>query len=88
MLDNYFLEQGALWSAEDGLRIDHDRVWEVTVAMLGEVLALQDRGSRADSNAYIERWTRWDERHEAIAGRIRAVERYRFLDARYAILED
>jgi hypothetical protein len=87
MLDNYFLEQGALWQGDDGLRLDHDRVWEVTVAMLGEVLALQDRGSRADSNAYIERWTVWDERHEAIAARIRAAERYRFMDARFAIVD-
>jgi hypothetical protein len=87
MLVNYFLEQGVLWPTDDGFRLDHDRVWEATVAMLGDVLALQDRGTRSDSNAYIERWARWDERNEAIAARIRAVERFRFRDVEYAILD-
>ncbi|HEY2886979.1 MAG TPA: hypothetical protein VGJ17_00040 [Candidatus Limnocylindrales bacterium] len=88
MLSNFFLDQGVLWPTDAGLRLDHDRVWEATVAMLGDVLALQDRGTRADSNAYIERWTAWDERHEAIAARIRAVERYRFREARFLIAEE
>jgi hypothetical protein len=88
MLGNYLLEQGVLWPADDGLHLDHERIREATVAMLGEVLALQDRGSRSDSNAYIERWTGWDERHVAIADRIRATERYRFRRERYAILEE
>ena len=88
MIGNYFLEAGVLWLADDGYHLDYDRVWETTVAMLGEVLALQDRGVKADSSAYIERWTRWDERHDAIAARIRGAERYRFRFDRYAILED
>lgn len=83
---NYFLEAGLLRIEADGLHIDYDRAPEVNESMLRAVLAIMDHGSRAESNAFIKRYSTWDERHERIAARLVAVERYRTLHAHYAAL--
>jgi hypothetical protein len=85
---NYFLENGLVRIEGDGLHIDHERAETVIESMLRETLAIMDHGSKADSGAYIERWSTWDERHERIAARLVAAEKYRTLFARFAILED
>lgn len=84
---NYFIEHGLIVETDAGLRIERHRRWEVIEAMLREVLALQDRGTRDDSSAFIARYSTWDARHEQLAARIRAVERYRFRQLTYGILE-
>ena len=87
MLLNHHLEAGALRIEADGIHIDHARMPDAVETMLRQALAIQDHGSRVESNAFIERYSTWDERHEQIAARIRAVERYRSLHARFAILD-
>lgn len=87
MLGNHLFEAGALRVADDGVHIEHDRLPAAIEAMLAETLAIQDRGSHAESGAFIERLSAWGERHERIASRIKAAERYRFRHARFAILE-
>jgi hypothetical protein len=87
MLGNHFFEQGALRVEDDGFHLDHDRVPGAVASMLAEVLAIQDHGSRAESNAFIQRHSAWGERHERMAERIKAAERYRFWRSRFALLE-
>jgi len=87
MLGNHLLEQGALRIGDDGVHIDHDRIAAAVEQMLGETLAIQDHGSHADSTAFIERHSTWDERHERLAARIKAAERYRYRNSIFEILE-
>jgi hypothetical protein len=87
MLLNHHLEAGALRIEADGIHIDHARMPDAVETLLRQALAIQDHGSRAESNAFIERYSTWDDRHEQIAARIRAVERYRTLHAHFAILD-
>lgn len=86
MLGNHLFDERVLRMADDGVHVDHARLPSAIEGMLAEVLAIQDRGSRAESNAFIERLSAWSERHEWIATRIKAAERYRFRHARYEIL--
>lgn len=85
---NYALETGYLRLADDGLHVDHGRFAETITSMLRETLAIQDAGTHADSSAFIERYTTWDERHERIAAAVQAAERHRFTLARFPILGD
>jgi hypothetical protein len=83
---NQALETGYLRIEDDGLHIEHDRLEDSTTFMLRETLAIQDSGTHADSSAFIERYSTWDERHERIAARLRSAERHRFMFARFAAL--
>ena len=83
---NYFLSHGLLEPGPDGLRFHADRCPGVVEAMLGEVLALLDGGTRAAAAAFIARHSTWDERHDALAAAVRTVERYRFSRYVYSIL--
>jgi hypothetical protein len=87
MLLNHHLEAGALRINADGIHIDHATMPRAVENLLREALAIQDHGTRTESNAFIERYSTWDQRHEQIAARIRAAERYRTLRARFAILD-
>jgi hypothetical protein len=88
MAFNYFLDGGLIRIAADGVHVDFDRAQDVIETMLGDTLAIMDHGSKAESSAYIERRSTWDERHERIAARLVAAERYRTVHARFAILEE
>jgi hypothetical protein len=88
MLTNRLIDDGALRIEADGVHIDPERIPGAVEAMLRETLAIQDRGSRAESRAFIERHSTWDERHERLGARIKAVERYRFRRALFGFLED
>jgi hypothetical protein len=87
MILNYYLEDGYLVYQAGRLGIRHERHDAAVSAMLADVLAIQDEGSKERSKAYIERWTTWDERHETIARALQAAERYRYLNPRYGLLE-
>ena len=87
MILNYYLEQGYLVYEAGRLGIRHDRHDAAVSAMLADVLAIQEEGSKERSTAYIDRWTTWDERHETIGRALQAAERYRYLDPRYRLLE-
>jgi hypothetical protein len=87
MILNYYLEQGYVVYEAGRLGIRHDRHDAAVAAMLAEVLAIQEEGSKERSTAYIERWTTWDERHETLGRALQAAERYRYLNPRYGLLE-
>jgi hypothetical protein len=78
---NWFLEHGVLRfdPAAQRLTIDYGRYHEAVTGLLREVLALQDRGDRAAADAFIARWTHWDDAlHGRIAANMRAQQRYRY----------
>jgi len=87
MILNYYLEEGYLVYEAGRLGIRHDRHDAAVSAMLADVLAIQEEGSKERSTAYIDRWTTWDERHDTIARALQGAERYRYLDPRYGLLE-
>lgn len=87
---NWFLEHGVLRydPASQRLSIDYGRYREAVTGLLREVLALQDRGDSAAADAFIARWSRWDEDlHGRIAANMRAQQRYRYRLFRYAVLD-
>jgi hypothetical protein len=51
------------------------------------VLAIQDAGDPARSDAFVKRWTSWDDNlHGRIAEAMRATQRYRYRLFTYAAL--
>ena len=69
--------------------IDYGRYRAAVTGLLREVLALQDRGDSAAADAFIARWSRWDDRlHGRIAANMRAQQRYRYRLFRYQALDD
>jgi antirestriction protein ArdC len=87
MVLNYYLDRGYLVYDAGRIGIRQERHEAAVSAMLADVLAIQEEGSKERSTAYIDRWTAWDDRHEAIARALRGAERYRYLDARYGLLD-
>ena len=85
---NWFLEQGYLVYEDGSLWIRWDRHAEAVTGMLREVLRIQDTGSKADAAAFIERYTSWDDRHEALARAMRAAERSRYARQVYGLLDE
>lgn len=85
---NWFLQNGLIALREDGVHIDYARYPAVVSALLKEVLALQAAGNRDAADAFITRWTTWDERHEGLAAKMRAQQRFRFRSMRYEALGD
>ena len=78
---NWFLDRGVLTfdPATGRLAIDYGRYPEAVEALLREVLAIQDAGDPARADAFIERWSQWDDRlHGRLAEAIRAEQRYRY----------
>lgn len=91
MTMNWFLEQQVLRfdPGSHRLSIDYGRYREAVTGLLREVLALQDRGDNAAADAFIARWSRWDEAlHGRIAANMRARQRYRYRLFRYQALDD
>ena len=86
---NWFLDRGVLRfdPAAGRLHIDYSRYHAAVADLLREVLALQDRGDEAAADAFILRWTGWDEAlHGRIAAAMRAQQRYRYRLFTYAAL--
>lgn len=78
---NWFLDRGVLSydPATGRLAIDYKRYPEAVEGLLREVLAVQDAGDPARSDAFIARWTQWDEDlHGRLAEAIRNQQRYRY----------
>ena len=87
---NWFLDKGVLRYDRETRRlgIDYDRYHRAVTDLLREVLALQDRGDEAAADAFITRWSRWDEElHGRIAAAMRAEQRYRYRLFTYAALD-
>ena len=86
---NWFVDKGVLRfdPATQRLSIDYARYPAAVETLLREVLAVQDAGDRARSDAFVQRWTRWDEAvHGRIAANMRAEQRYRYRLFTYAAL--
>ena len=86
---NYFLENGLLSfdPATKTLRINYDKYHEVVGKLLERVLAVQYAGNKAESDKFIDQYTKWDPNlHGAIAANIRAQQKYRFRVFKYAAL--
>lgn len=86
---NWFLDRGALRfdPASATLSIDYGRYHEAVESLLREVLALQDAGDPARAEAFITRWSRWDEElHGRIAEKMRDQQRYRYRLITYSAL--
>ncbi len=86
---NFYLENGLLSfdAATKTLRINYDKYHEVVGKMLERTLAVQYAGDKAESDRFIDQYTKWDENlHGVIAANIRAQQRYRFRVFKYAAL--
>jgi hypothetical protein len=86
---NYFLEKGLLRfdPASSKLAIAYDRYHEVASALLKDVLQLQYEGNHAKADAFIVRYSSWDEAlHGKLAAGLRASPVKRFRLMKYAAL--
>jgi hypothetical protein len=84
---NWFLDRGLLTVDGGRLRIRYDRYDAAVATLLASVLKLQADGDRDAANAFVERWTSWDESlHGAVARRMRDTETTRFTLVRYEAL--
>jgi hypothetical protein len=84
---NWFLDHGLLTADDGRLRIDYDRYPEAVSGLLAVVLDLQLRGDRDAANAFVDRWTTWDEAlHGEVARAMRESETTRFTLVRYEAL--
>lgn len=86
---NWFLDKGVLkFNPETGkLAIDYARYRPAVEGLLRDVLAVQDAGDPVRSDAFIKRWSAWDEGlHGRIAKAMRDQQRYRFRIVTYAAL--
>ena len=68
---NYFMDRGllAIDAASGRVEIDYDRYHETAEALLAEVLAVQSAGDAEAAEAFVTRWTQWD---DALHGRVAA----------------
>jgi hypothetical protein len=86
---NYFLENGLLTldPATGRLAIAYDRYHDVVTALLAEVLAVQSAGDGARAEAFVDRWTAWDEAvHGRVAEALRGAPAPTYRLVRYAAL--
>jgi hypothetical protein len=88
MLANHLFDRDVIELQDGRLHIRFELVAGGVEAMLGDVLEIQSRGSRATAAAYIRRHTAWDERHESIAKAVRSVEGQRFRRSRNPSFDD
>ena len=86
---NFYMENDLL--EYDGktqrLEINYDIYHETVGKLLTKVLDVQYQGDKAAADKFIERYSNWNENlHGAIAGNIRAQQKYRFRLFKYAAL--
>lgn len=81
---NWFLEHGLLTRKKDGLHIDYARYHDVVAKLLAKVLEVQRSGDAAAANAFVDRWSKWEQLHEELAAGVRKNQRYRFTNMSYA----
>ena len=86
---NFFLENGLLRfdPLTKTLHVNYDKYHEVVGKMLERVLAVQYAGDKAESDKFIDQYTKWDDNlHGEVARKIREQQRYRFRIFKYAAL--
>ena len=86
---NYFMDRGLLtFEVDTGrLAVDYDRYREVVESLLREVLAVQSAGDAEAAEAFVERWTTWDDDlHGVIASKLSSAPGASYRLVRYAAL--
>ena len=86
---NFYLENGLLSfdPATKTMRVNYEKYHEVVGKMLERTLAVQYAGDKAESDKFIDQYTKWDDNlHGVIAANIRTQQRYRFRVFKYAAL--
>jgi hypothetical protein len=86
---NWYLDRGVLsFQTKSGrLQIDYSRYRESVESLLREVLSLQHAGDRDAADAFIVRWTSWDENLHGVVGQnMKAAESYRYSLVTYGAL--
>ena len=79
---NWFLDTGLLKLEDGKMVIDYDRYPETVDSLLSVVLDLQYQGDRKATNAFVDKWTTWDDNlHGLIGAAMKAQEgsRYRLV---------
>jgi len=79
---NWFMDQGLLRFENGVLSVNYRRFPRASNSLLKEVLELQYQGNRNVTNAFVEKWTTWDEAlHGVIAANMKSAEgsRYRLV---------
>ncbi|OZC02137.1 hypothetical protein [Rubricoccus marinus] len=86
---NYFMENDLLAfdPASGRIAIDYDRYHDVVAGLLREVLAVQSAGDPDRAEAFVERYTTWDENlHGRVAAALKAAPSPGYRLVRYAEL--
>jgi hypothetical protein len=86
---NWILDKGVLRydPKTEKLGIDYAKYPAAVESLLREVLAVQDAGDKAKTDAFITRWATWDDNlHGQVAENIRGAQRYRYRLFKYAAL--
>lgn len=79
---NWFMDHGLLSFNDGKLEIHYEHYSKAVSTLLSEVLDLQYQGDRDTANAFIDKWTGWDEdMHGVIAAAMKDAEgaRYRYV---------
>jgi hypothetical protein len=87
---NFYLERGLLeFDKKSGrLVIHYDRYHDVVEAMLREVLAIQYNGNLDAANAFIDRYSTWDDHvHGRLSSAMKDTETFRYAYVTYGVLE-
>jgi len=84
---NWFLDKGLLRFEDGALAIDYARYPDAVTSLLKEIIALQYNGDRDAADAFVTRWTEWDnDLHGVIANKMKAAEGSRYRLVRYEAL--
>lgn len=84
---NWFMDKGLITFKDGRITIDYDTYPQAVRSLLQEVIAIQHEGNRAKANAFVERWTGWDDNlHGVIARKMKSAETYRFRLVTYEAL--
>jgi hypothetical protein len=88
---NFFLENGLLSfdPRTKKLNIHYDKYHDVVGRLLARVLQVQYQGDKAESDRFIEQYSKWDEElHGVVAKNIRDQQQYRFRIFKYAAMNE
>jgi hypothetical protein len=86
---NWFYDKGVfeIEPANNNVMIHYDRYHAAVTEMLETVLKIQHDGDRAAAEAFIDRWTTWnDEVHEMVAKKIRESREFQYALFKYGVL--
>lgn len=86
---NWFMDKGVfeIEPVNNAVMIHYERYPAAVSDMLEAVLKIQHEGDRVAADAFIDRWTTWNEEvHEALAKRIRDSREFQYALFKYGVL--